>query len=294
GPSGMTEALQVHPARDRSSEETPLRAELLSGERLEQHARSLAEWHKVARARGPDRLLSRLRENEQVLLETQTLIAEAVKRERRITPAAEWLLDNFYRVEEQIRLARRHPPPQYSRQLPRLAAGPAKGYPRVYDIALELISHVDGQVDSENLRAFIGAYQSKVTLTLGELWAVPIMLRLALIENLRRVATRIAGGRRDRESANDWADRLIEMAERDPRNVVLVLADMVRDTPALTSPFVAELTRRMQGQGPALQIPVAWVEARLAAAGLSPGEIVQQGGQGQAADPAPIGKRAGG
>ncbi len=138
----MTEALQVHPSRDRSSEEIPLRAELLSGERLEQHARSLAEWHKVDRRRGPDLLLPRLKENEQVLEETHTLITYAVKKERRITPAAEWLLDNFYLVEEQIRLARRHLPPQYSRQLPRLAAGPAKGYPRVYDIALELISHV--------------------------------------------------------------------------------------------------------------------------------------------------------
>src|SRR5436190_2846715 len=289
----MTEALQVHPARDRSSEETPLRAELLSGERLEQHARSLAEWHKLDKKRGPDLLLPRLRENEEVLEETQTLIAQAVKRERRITPAAEWLLDNFYLVEEQIRLARRHLPPQYSRQLPRLAAGPAKGYPRVYDIALELISHVDGQVDSENLRAFIGAYQSKVSLTLGELWAVPIMLRLALIENLRRVATRIGGGRRDREQANEWADRLIEIAERDPRNVVLVLADMVRATPALSSPFVAELTRRMQGQGPALQIPVAWVEARLAESGRTLAEIVQDVSQSQAADQASIGNSIG-
>jgi cyclic beta-1,2-glucan synthetase len=287
----MTEALQVHPARDpgRSSEETPLRAELLSGERLEQHARALAEWHKLDPKRGADLLLPRLRENEQVLQETHTLITHAVKKERRITPAAEWLLDNFYLVEEQIRLARRHLPPPYSRQLPRIAAGPAKGYPRVYDIALELISHVDGQVDSENLRGFIGAYQSKVALTLGELWAVPIMLRLALIENLRRVATRIAGGRRDRERANDWADRLLETAERDPRNVVLVLADMVRAAPSLSSPFVAELTRRLQGQGPALQFPIAWIEARLSESGLTAAEIVQQVSQSQAADQASIG-----
>src|SRR5436190_18945904 len=164
----MTEALQVHPARDRSSEETPLRAELLSGERLEQHARSLAEWHKLDKKRGPDLLLPRLRENEEVLEETQTLIAQAVKRERRITPAAEWLLDNFYLVEEQIRLARRHLPQSYSRELPALVSGQTASYPRVYAIALDLIAHGDGRVDAVSLNGFIASYQTVMPLKLGE------------------------------------------------------------------------------------------------------------------------------
>ena len=146
---------------------------------------------------------------------TYDLVTAAAKRNRRIAPAAEWLLDNFYLIEEQIRTARRHLPPSYSRELPRLANGPAASYPRVYGIALELISHVDGRVDAVSLNGFIAAYQTVTPLKLGELWAVPIMLRLALIENLRRVAARVAarpsrsrpGRRLGRADGAAWSSR---------------------------------------------------------------------------------------
>src|SRR5204863_383962 len=84
----------------------------------------------------------------------------ALKRRQRVTHAAEWLLDKFYLIEEQIQMARRHLPPGYSRELPRLRLGPSAGLPRVYDLVLELISHVDAQVDAEPLRAFVVAYQT--------------------------------------------------------------------------------------------------------------------------------------
>src|SRR5690606_29426177 len=121
------------------------------------------------------------------------------------------ILDNFYLIEEQIRAVRRLLPPSYSRELPRLANGPDAGFPRTYGITLELIAHVDGHVDAASLNGFIAAYQSVEPLKLGELWALPLMLRLALIENLRRVAVRIAAARRDRDLASDWADRMVSV-----------------------------------------------------------------------------------
>src|SRR5690606_9259896 len=141
------------------------------------------------------------------------------------TPADEWLLDNIYLIEEQIRIARRHFPKDYSRQLPRLVGGSAE-IPRVYDIALEAISHGDGRVDADGLTRFVAAYQAVTPLDLGELWAIPIMLRLALIENLRRAAARIIVKRTDRNLADLWADRFTAMAASDPKNLVLVIADM--------------------------------------------------------------------
>jgi len=81
----------------------------------------------------------------------------------------------------------------------------------------EIISHGEGHVDPESLKRFVTAYQTTVTLKLGELWAIPIMLRLSLIENLRRIAVRVASGRIDRDLADMWADRMTEMAEKDPR-----------------------------------------------------------------------------
>ena len=172
----------------KARDEPPLRSELFSTVQLEQHAKSLAGWHEVDKRTGPDRLLNRLEKNESVLLKAQQSIVATVATNRRLSPADESLLDNFYLIEEQIRTARRHLPKNYSKQLPRLRAGPSIGFPRVYDIALELISHGDGRISSESLASVVAAYQSVTPLTLGELWAIPIMLRLALIENLRRVA----------------------------------------------------------------------------------------------------------
>jgi hypothetical protein len=145
----------------------------------------LAGQHLIDPKHGPNRLLLRLADNEQVLIQAYDLVAGAEVQGRRIAPAGEWLLDNFYLIEQQIRLTRLHLPRTYSRELPRLLSGAAAGFPRVYDIALELIAHVDGRVDAENVSRFVTAYQSVTPLTLGELWAVPIMLRLGLIENLR-------------------------------------------------------------------------------------------------------------
>ena len=264
--------------------ERPLRSELLSVDQLKQHARALAGLHESDERPGPDRLLSRLAENESALLAAYESIAEAVRLGRRTAPAADWLLDNFYLIEEQIRIARRHLPRKYSGELPRLRNGPLAGYPRVYAIALELVSHGDGRVDAENLSGFVASYQSVTTLKLGELWAVPIMLRLALIENLRRVAVRISAYRRDRDAANAWADRMLDVAEKEPGNLVLVLADMVREDPPLTSAFVAEFVQRLRGQHPAMTLPIGWLEQRLAESNHTVEGLIHQEAQNQAAD----------
>ena len=265
-------------------DEPPLRAELFNADQLEQHGSSLALAHKLTLGRAADPLLTRLAANESVLIGVSNLLTAAVKASRRITPAGEWLLDNFYLIEEQIRIAKRHLPKGYSRELPRLASGASAGLPRVYDIALEAISHGDARLDPDSLRRFVAAYQTVSVLKLGELWAIPIMLRLALIENLRRVAARSAAGRIDRNRADYWADQMTSIAETDPKNLILVTADMVRSNPPMTTPFVSELVRRLQGQSAALALPLTWIEQRLAESGLTIEQMVQLGNQKQAAD----------
>ena len=264
--------------------EPPLRSELFSSDQMEQHGKTLAVQHRLQPGHAPDRLLARLAENEAVLAGTRSLLVEVVQTDRRITPAAEWLLDNFYLIEEQIRTARRHLPKGYSRELPRLLDGPSAGLPRVYDIALETISHGDGRVDPEGLSSFLAAYQTVTVLKLGELWAIPIMLRLALIENLRRIGARIAADRIDRNLADHWADMITEVAAKDPKGLILVLADMARSNPPLKSAFVAEFARRLQGQGPALAMPLTWIEQHLSECSMTIDQLVQSENQQQAAD----------
>jgi len=269
--------------------EPPLRSELFSADQMEQHGRYLAGSHVLARGRAADQLLPRLAANEEILQGVFAQLTEAVMADRRVTPASEWLLDNFYLIEEQIRTAKRHLPANYSRELPRLGAGPSAGFPRVYDIALEAIAHGDARVDLDGLSRFLAAYESVTPLKLGELWAIPIMLRLALIENLRRVALRIAAGRIDRDLAEVWAHKLIATVDEDPKSLILVIADMARSSPPMTSPFVSEFVRRLHGQSPALVLALTWIEQRLTESGLTIEQIVQLGTQSQAADQVSIG-----
>jgi cyclic beta-1,2-glucan synthetase len=293
GPSIINESLHrlksqlwEHDLSEKYGEGEPLlHSELFSTEQMEQYGKILAGLHVLGPKVDPEqRLLSRLAENETILLEVHELVSEAVNANRQITPAGEWLLDNFYLIEEQIRTGRRHLPKGYSKELPRLLNGPSAGLPRVYDIAKEIISHGEGHVDPENLRRFVTAYQTITTLKLGELWAIPIMLRLALIENLRRIAVRVAAGRIDRDLADFWADRMTEIAEKDPKSLILVIADMARSKPPMSTPFVSEFVRRLQGQSPALAFPLTWVEQRLSESNQTIVQLIQFGNQQQAAD----------
>jgi cyclic beta-1,2-glucan glucanotransferase len=273
---------------DAIAQDEPLRAELFSADQMAAHGKRLATLHKLGITAPPDRLLARLASNERVLVDLGKQLASSHDAERRFSPAAEWLLDNFYLIEEEIRTARRHLPRGYSRALPRLAEDPvngtAAGLPRVYDLALQAIAHGDGLVGRGTLSRFVAAYQSIEPLQLGELWAVPIMLRLALIENLRRVGARVAIAHRERDTAGAWADRMLDIAEKSPSDLILVIADMARSAPALTNAFVAEFARRLQGRGAALALPITWIEQRLAESGLTVEQLVHLEGQQQAAN----------
>ena len=154
-------------------------------ERLEEHARSLALAQAVTPkvAKG-NPLAGRLANNETVLLHAYRTIANAISEERAITPAAEWLIDNYHVVERQIRDIRSDLPADYYRQLPKLAEGPFAGYPRVLGVAWAFVAHTDSRFDPEILVRYVRAYQDVQPLTIGELWAVAITLRIVLVENL--------------------------------------------------------------------------------------------------------------
>lgn len=261
-----------------------LRSELFSAKQLQQHGKAIAGAHKLSPGRTSNQLLTRMADNENVLFDVRNLLTTAVKDNHRMTPAEEWFLDNFYLIEEQIRTVRGHLPKVYSRELPHLANGPSAGLPRVYDIALEMISHGDGRVDSKALSLFVSAYQTVTVLKLGELWAIPIMLRLALIENIRRIAVRISTDRKHRNKADFWANRMTAIAEKDPKSLFLEIADMARSDPPMVGAFVAEITRRLQGQSPSLALPLTWIEQRLSEYGQTIKSLVHLETQQQAAD----------
>ncbi|WP_206668782.1 GH36-type glycosyl hydrolase domain-containing protein [Lacisediminimonas profundi] len=276
--SAARKALPPRNARDSEL----LRSELFSIEQLKRHAATLAAERRIDPHPGPDRLLPRLADNAQVLLAAYDVVTAAVTKGQRIAPPEAWLLDNFYLIEQQIGLARRYLPRGYSQQLPRLAAGPSAGFPRIYELALELISHMDGRVDSGNTTEFIAAYQAVEPLKLGELWAFPIMLQLALLENLRRVAVRIAQRREERDTAILWAERMLAMAEKEPDQLIHLLAEFAHTDVPLTAPFVEEFYARIQSQGGAMSFVQAWIEQKLLEQGVTATQLSETAGRASA------------
>lgn len=154
-------------------DEKPIRAELFSIEQFKIHAKKLAGRHNVRFKTGREKLLDRLKDNKSILLHAYELLNDEGKAKRNISPAGEWLLDNYYLIEEQIRLAKKHLPKMYSRELPSLSKGPMAGFPRIYDIAMEIVSHGDGRLDVKGLKEFVSSYQTVKHLKLGNSGAYP-------------------------------------------------------------------------------------------------------------------------
>ncbi|MBI3041255.1 MAG: glycosyl transferase [Betaproteobacteria bacterium] len=262
--------------------EKSIREELFSIERLEQHAESLAAAQPITARRVTGRSLAvRLRENESVLLEAYRAIGDAVGAGRAITPAAEWLLDNYHLVEEQIREIRDDLPPGYYRQLPKLAAGPFAGYPRVFGVAWAFVAHTDSRFDPEMLRRFVRAYQRVQPLSIGELWAVAITLRIVLVENLRRGARRIVASRAARQEADALADRLLGVNGRPGKPMRSVL--QYYEQASLPDAFAVQLVQRLRDQDPKITRALMWLEERLAAQGTTADQIVHDEHQRQGA-----------
>ena len=261
-------------------DEDPIRQELFSIERLEQHAESLAAHQSITvQGTGGKSLSDRLRDNERVLLEAYRSIAQAVGESRPITPAAEWLLDNYHLVEEQVREVRADLPPSYYRQLPKLSEGPFVGYPRVFGIAWAFVAHTDSRFDSDFLCRFVRAYQNVQPLTIGELWAVAITLRIVLVENLRRSAVRIVSRRAEREEADLVADKLLGVNGHATDPTALAHYERV----PLPEGFAVQLVQRLRDQDPRVTPVLGWLEQRLAAQGTTADELVRDEHQIQGA-----------
>lgn len=262
--------------------EEPIRAELFSGERLEQHAESLAAAQPVtATPRTVRPLLPRVVENGRVLLDAYRTIAQAIREEHAIIPAAEWLVDNFHIVDEQLRAIRDDLPSGYYRELPKLADGPLVGYPRVFGLAWAFVAHTDSRFEPETLRRFVRAYQRVQPLTIGELWAVAITLRIVLVENLRRLAERIVHSRAARQEADVIANTLLGLDGHLAEPSTIVLQEFERAP--LATAFAVQLVQRLRDQDPVVTPALPWLEERLAAQGTTGDEIVRVEHQRQAA-----------
>ncbi len=273
--------LQIKLNKNRGKQ--PFRGELFNIYQLANYAKILASEQKTGKGKKNNYLRERLCENEEILARYNSALRSDTKISY-ITPATEWVIDNFYLIEEHVQLARKHFPSSYNKELPALTEGAYKALPRPYGMVVEYIRHVDAQVDEESLRTFFSAYQEVSELKIGELWAVPIMLRLTLIENLRRIVLRLQQDQHDRELANTWIDRFEETGASTPAALVELVVEIAKSNLPLSSAFVSEFSKRLSSRNPSLKLIRNWFEQRLQEEGLSAEEMVEIENQNQAAD----------
>ncbi|MEO8242773.1 MAG: glucoamylase family protein [bacterium] len=251
------------------SDTAPIRSEIFGPERLDHHAVSLATAQKVSVSpRRVANLQRRMRANGTVLLTAYRAAARAQEAGHPITPAAEWLLDNFHIVEAQLRQIRDDLPPGYYRHLPKLTDGFLAGYPRVMGLAWAYVAHTDSLLSGPQLLRFVQAYQTVQPLTTGELWAVAITLRIVLVENMRRLAVQIIEALGQRQAADALVDRVLA----DGRSVHAVLASLEDvDLPDL---MAAQIAKRLRGMDPSETPLATWLAARLQAKGQTVDSVV--------------------
>ncbi len=250
-------------------------------ERLEQHAQSLAAAQPVTdRPPAVLPLHKRLNHNAVVLLAAYRASAAELESGRDVVPAAEWLLDNYHLVEQQIHEIRDDLPPGYYHQLPKLGEGPFAGYPRVLGVAWAFVAHTDSLFDREKLRRFLAAYQQVQPLTIGELWAVATTLRIVLIENLRRLADQIAAGLAARADATAFVERLLLPG---CGKTALETEIASRSLEPLSELFAAQMAKQLRNQDPETTPALGWLEDRLAHQGISIDEVVLHAQQRQGA-----------
>lgn len=274
--------ISLSPVAKRVDLEEPIRAELFGIERLEQHAASLAVAQAVTDDARVGRLLTpRVLDNGRILVECYQTIARAIRDEKAITPAAEWFVDNFHIVDEQLREIIDDLPPGYYRQLPKLASGHLRNYPRVYGVAWAFVAHTDSRFDPDMLRRFVSAYQCVQPLTIGELWAVAISLRVVLVENLRRLAERIVHSRRARLEADELADSLLGSGALAPESPATALRRFEHGP--LDPAFAVQLVQRLRDLDPKVRPVLLWLDERLAAQGTTADDLVHAEHQQQAA-----------
>jgi len=253
----------------------PLGPELPSTQRLVENAARLARAIAVSRAakpRGPS-FLRRLREIEDALEWANMSLTMSAEAHQAFTLSAEWLLDNAYLIREQVTDLRKSLPQKQYGKLPLIASGPAAGLPRVYYVAAEMVAETDGALEPEIIRRFLAAFQAIAPLDIGELWALPLMLRLQLLECIRVLAIQVDQQQRESEEADFWANRLITAVRHSSPRLLKIMEELVERYPEPTPHFASELVAHLYDDEGALPVVSGWLERSLRSPLL---EVMQQ------------------
>ncbi len=231
-------------------EKIKIRDASLTSDELETHAREMAYDHAVSKRLNLFNWpVPRMNENYKYILSVYKALNEDMQKGIGTTPAAEWLLDNFYIIEEQVKGIRKDLTKEFYSRLPMLSSGPFKGYARIYTVALELVSHTDGRIDERVLLNYINAYQSHNVLASRELWALAIMVKLALIENIKYICQTIEESQKQRRKVEEILAVAKSEDGIDIKKLSLSIESELKGKYQIGSAFIEHLAFRLRRMG---------------------------------------------
>ncbi len=248
------------------SEELDIPAEPLPIEQLREEAFHLShvlKQTKIIKDTGQP-LLKRLEKSNQLLQFLRHDIADAEFIEQTIPLSAEWLLDNMYVIEGSIEDVKRNLPKKYYKKLPKIGSGPLQGYPRIYAIAIELVKSTAGRLNRDNIVEFLTSYQKNDPLTIGELWALPLMLRLRLIEWIQFLAIHVDNRMREGELASFWGNRLLYAVRHEPTKLQSFIEELTLKQKSPSPHFAEELLEHLFDEEAVLPLVRKWLEDHFA------------------------------
>ncbi len=246
-----------------------LKDAILAPEDLDRHAAELARNHPVRKsAKSLQWLLRRINSNYGFITEAYMELNRTAGGMYPGTPAVEWLLDNFYIIEEQFKIIRRSLAKGHYSRLPVLKGGYLKGYPRVYAISLELIAHTDGRIDEKTLAGFINSYQVHTPLSMGELWALALMLRIALLENMGNICEDMLLSQREYQRAEKLA-ATVPTAGTENGLIMESIHNEIHSMEEISPSFTEHLLQCLRKQGKALSEVTFALDSRLEEDNLS-------------------------
>ncbi|MDD2234651.1 MAG: glucoamylase family protein [Desulfitobacteriaceae bacterium] len=236
----------------------PLRDINLNREDLLQHALEIAHYHSQSGVWNIKRkLLPRASQNMEYLKAAYQKITSYVLSTDDMVPAAEWFLDNYYLLKDIKAELQKSLPRKYQKELPHLASGNYQGYPRVYALMIEFVEHTDSQLQGDVLKEFINTYQSQIPLSSGELWAIPTMLRIVLLENIRRLAEQIIYTQNERRAAEKWLEPFLK-SDKGSEHWAKILETM--SAPTLSTSYAERLLRRIRDLGVEGKPILCWLD----------------------------------
>ncbi len=237
-------------------------SEPLSMESLEQEAGKLVIPVQTGNIVNGDSksLMKQIEKSNSMLQFLRRDIVDAEFIEQRIPSSAEWLLDNMYILEVSIEDVKLNLPKKYYKELPKISNGPMKGLPRIYALAVELIKNTVGTLNRGNITKFLESYQTVNPLTIGELWAFPLMLRLRLVEWVEFLSVHVDNRMREGELATFWGNRLLNTARHDPERLPVILDELSKDQKSYSGHFAEELLDHLFDEESVLPQLRKWLE----------------------------------